>query len=132
MIKTYEIGGRVFEQKRLGILPAAQLAKLLRESEITLSAGDPVGLFAEIAPILPEACAIVLNERGVNPDEKDISALASEFRYHLPIDTAVQVVADFFVLTPVRSIAETISMISVGGESQSAKPNETKLKRQKK
>lgn len=110
--KTYSIAGKKYEQGPLGIIPAAQLAKLLQSHPVAIS-GDmtPIDLLAALAPLLPEALAIVLTEVGTHPQDKDIAELAAVFAYQVPPDVALEVVADFFDSTPLHLMAARMAGI---------------------
>ena len=108
-VKTYRLGGRVYEQRPLVLGQIRQLEELLQDIpwETTAGAADLLRLLGDKLPL---AAAVVLRPKRpwplcllYEPRRKNIRRLAGRLAYDLDLAAGYQVVADFFVCNPVRS-----------------------------
>ena len=108
-VKTYRLGGRVYEQRPLVLGQIRQLEELLQDIpwETTAGAADLLRLLGDKLPL---AAAVVLRPKRpwplcllYEPRRKNLRRLARRLAYDLDLAAGYQVVADFFVCNPVRS-----------------------------
>ena len=108
-VKTYEIGGRTYEQRPLVLGQIRQLEQLLADVpwDKAVSAAEMLRLLGDRLPL---AAAIVLRPKRpwplrllYEPRRKNIRRLAARLTHELDLTIAYQVVADFFTCNPVRS-----------------------------
>jgi len=108
-VKTYEIGGKTYEQRRLVFGQWQQLLRLFKGGgaalpelfgarELILALGDK----------LDTALAVVLTEQGQSPRDKDMEALADELAFEMLPEQVAEVFSDFFDCNPLASIAQAI------------------------
>jgi hypothetical protein len=94
-VKTYEIGGATYEQRRPVLGQLLQLSTLLTSvpEGVMKNAED----FAQVlGEMLPEFLAVVLTPQGVRLTEKDTPALAATLAETCPGAVAQEAVRDFF------------------------------------
>jgi hypothetical protein len=89
-LKTYEIAGKTYEQRPLVYGQLLQLVTMMQENDCA----TPPDLLQVNVPLV---LAVVLTEQGKNPRDKDLSALAVELSYAMPVEQIAEVVRDFFV-----------------------------------
>ncbi len=106
----YEIGGKVYVQRPLVLGQVRQLMGLLREIKIPAGAGA-AEVIALLDEKLPEALAVVLTEKGKNPKDKDIQALAEALEFEITPEVALKVVEDFFSCNPIASVLQRLTQI---------------------
>lgn len=110
-VKSYNIGGRVFEQRELVLAQWRQLTALLEGVEIPAE-GDMVRALVaglETHGRLDAALAVVLTERGSSPRDKDRAALARELEAQITPQHVAEVIQDFFTCNPVSSVLDRLS-----------------------
>lgn len=111
-MKEYDISGRAFVQRPLVL---GQLQQLLRILD-GIALPDPLTLASLLDALggrLYSAIAVVITEKGCSPRDKDVESLAAELEWAIPLETAMEIVDDFFVLNPVSSIIERIGALIV-------------------
>jgi hypothetical protein len=110
----YEINGKTYVLKKLVLGQMRQLIEVLKTIRIPAGAGT-AGLIAALGDNLPLALAVVLTEEGKAIKDKDLEKLAEEFNeFNLEVETAIQVIDDFFVLNPIASLWEKIQGLLEG------------------
>jgi len=123
MEKTYAINGKTYVQRPLVLGQAAQLLALLKGVSIPGEA-TALAIVAALGERIPDALAIVLTEEGTSPRDKNLPALAEEFAFALPPETALEAVDHFFALNPLSSwlnqIAGLMNRIGTGMKSTAA------------
>ncbi len=110
---VYEINGKKYVQTPLVWGQVRQLMNLLKGLEIPTGAGA-MELIDVIGEKLPQALAIVLTEEGTSVKNKDLTALASEFDFDIPLGIMIKVIEDFFECNPTASYLETVARL-IGG-----------------
>jgi len=103
----YEIGGVVYEQKKLVLGQINQLIGLLKEVNIPAEA-TAMNLITALGDKLPLAIAIVLHKPEVKLKDKDIKEVADEIEFEMSPELALEVIEDFFDLTPISSLLEKV------------------------
>ena len=122
-VKRYEIGGKTYVQRPLVI---GQLGRLLDElSGVQITSRTAAGLVAAFGPRLPRLLACVLVPEGTGPAEVDVDKLAEELAFAADPEVAIEVVEDFFALTPVYSYLDRLTgiMARAGGAAKTGKKN---------
>lgn len=104
---NYEIGGKTYIQKPLVLGQIRQMINLLQGIVIPGNT-DAIGLITLLGDKLPIAIAIVLIPEDVDLKNKDIRALADEIEFEISPELSMQVIEDFFVLTPIVSLLERL------------------------
>ena len=108
MTYEYEIDGVTYVQKPLVLGQLKQLLSLLQRLRIPADA-DALGVIMAVGNDLPELLAVVLVEKGASPRDKDLAALSERLAFSITMETALQVVEDFFACNPVSSLLERIA-----------------------
>lgn len=113
--KTYEINGKNYSQ---GPIVPGQLKQLYGIIEglkgIDLSGmTDVPALVALLGDRLPGFAAVLLKPEGVRLKDKDVTALTDEFEDNLSLDTALEIIADFFTFNPIPLIVERLRALTV-------------------
>ena len=103
----YEIGGVVYEQKKLVLGQINQLIGLLKEVNIPAEA-TAMNLITALGDKLPLAIAIVLHKPEVKLKDKDIKEVADEIEFEMSPELALEVIEDFFDLTHISSLLEKV------------------------
>jgi hypothetical protein len=103
----YNIGSKVFIQRKLVLGQINQLTRYLPEMKIPVDP-QPLTIVTVLGPSLPRAFAIVLTEEGKTPQNKDLDVLADEIAFGIDIETSCQVIEDFFVCNPLQFQRESI------------------------
>lgn len=103
----YEIGGVVFWQEKLRLGQINQLISLLKEVNIPTEA-TAIKLITALGDKLPLAIAIVLHKPEVKLKDKDIKEVADEIEFEMSPELALEVIEDFFDLTPISSLLEKV------------------------
>jgi hypothetical protein len=105
---VYEINGKRLILKPLVIGQVKQLTHAIGHLKIPGNIDIP-GLVSLLAEELPGVFAIILTPEGMRLKDKDINALAEEFEETINIETAIQIVEDFFDLNPIASVLERLT-----------------------
>lgn len=109
---NYKIGDKQFSQSKLKL---GQIKQLLPYFDRIASAFDKdenmtiVDFIDTLKDDISEMIAIVLLEDGKNLKDKDVEKLAEFLDENLEYDTIIDVVADFFTLTPIGLISSRIA-----------------------
>lgn len=103
----YEIGGVVFWQEKLRLGQINQLISLLKEVNIPTEA-TAINLITALGDKLSLAIAIVLHKPEVKLKDKDIKEVADEIEFEMSPELALEVIEDFFDLTPISSLLEKV------------------------
>ena len=105
-VKSYQIGGKTYEQRELVLGQWRQLSSLLSDLEMPAVGSRLQSMITalENAGRLDRAVAVLLNEPGVPPRDKDLDALASELEFSITPQQIAEVIDDFFTCNPVSSI----------------------------
>jgi len=102
-MKEYDINGRAFVQRPLVLGQIQQLLRVLDgialPEQLTLAS-----LLDALGGRLYSAIAIAITEKGCSPRDKDLEGLAAELEWSVPLETAMEIVDDFFVLNPASSL----------------------------
>ncbi len=108
----YEIGGRVFIQRPLVLGQLKQLIDYVMKDLVVpdTESLDPMMLIEILGDKLPLGLAIILTEEGKSPKDKDIDQLAKDLYFEITAEQTMEVIADFFVCTPVTSLLSTFTM----------------------
>ncbi len=110
-VRKYQVGDATYVQRPVVLGQLSRLMESLNGIRITtLSA---TGLIAAVGPKLPEIMAAVLVPDGLAPAEVDHDRLAEELAWNMDPETALKVVEDFFVLTPVSSYLSKLTEVVV-------------------
>ena len=104
----YEINGKTYTQRPLVLGQIRQMVEALRDFTMPANA-TAVDLAMMLDDKLPGILAIVLGVEGVSLRDKDVTALAEELRESVPVETAIQMIDDFFACNPIASLAEKMS-----------------------
>jgi hypothetical protein len=115
-VRRYEIDGKTYLQRSLVLGQIRQLMTVLEGLTIPPDVTVPA-LIDLLGAKLPEALAVVLTEEGKSPRDKNLAALAAELEFSLPIETACEVVEDFFACNPVAALLDRLTgtMGAIGG-----------------
>ncbi len=102
----YEIGGRVFIQRPLVLGQLKQLIDHVMKDLIVPETDslDPMMLLEILGDKLPLGLAIILTEEGKSPKDKNILQLGEDLYFEITAEQTMEVIADFFVCTPVTSL----------------------------
>ena len=115
-MKTYKIGENTYTQEQITSGQIKQLKAALSSSDIkfemAFDAAQVVTLLADKAAIV---CAILICEEGKSLKDKNPEELEKEIEFDLYLDKQVEIIKDFFLLTPLTSIwtqiAETLQTL---------------------
>ncbi|HBE45742.1 MAG TPA: hypothetical protein DDW17_09975 [Deltaproteobacteria bacterium] len=105
---VYEINGKRWIQKPLVIGQVKQLISIIGHLKIPGNIDIP-GLIALLGEELPRVIAIILTPEGMSLREKEIDTLEKELEETLYIETAIQVIEDFFDLNPIALSLERLT-----------------------
>lgn len=101
--KKYTIDGKIYIQRPIVL---GQLVMLIEELQgMEINDMSAIGLIRGLGGRLPLAMAIVLTPDGIRIKDKDVPAVADELERTLDIDTAMEVIEDFFSFNPISSIS---------------------------
>lgn len=103
----YEIGGITYFQAPLKLGQINQLIGLLKEVNIPAEA-TAMNLITALGDKLSLAIAIVLHKPEVKLKDKDIKEVADEIEFEMSPELALEVIEDFFDLTPISSLLEKV------------------------
>lgn len=106
--KTYQIDGTTYTQRPLVLGQLRQLRQVLT-GFVVPSNLTPADIIASLEDKLPQALAILLTPEGAKIKDKDLDALASELENSLELETAIEVIEDFFTCNPVASLANKLA-----------------------
>lgn len=115
-VKTYEIGGKKYEQRELVLAECRLFRRELQGLELP-AATDVMGWVKEVVAALEESdrldrvLAILLTEQGGSRRDKDLAALAAELVATITPQQIARVITDFFVCNPVNSILDLLTGI---------------------
>jgi len=103
----YEIGGITYEQKKLVMGQIYQIMNILKDVKIPTDA-TALNLITALGDRLSMAIAIVLHQPDVKLKDKNIEQLASDIEFEMSPELALEVIEDFFDLTPISSLLEKV------------------------
>ncbi len=110
---NYKIGERTYTCKKLVLGQLAQLEDLFK-----LLAGVQLSnmsdLFSVLGKEMPKLLAIILSEDGKPLKNKDVKELQEYLEEHLELDVALEILNDFFVLTPLPKLIEKVTTLISG------------------
>ncbi len=106
----YEIDGKTYVQRPLVLGQMNQAMNLLKGITIP-SDIDAVGVVSLLGDKLPDALAIMITEEGTRLKDKDMKALSSVLRESVDIETAIEIIDNFFGLNPIVSAFERLTGI---------------------
>jgi hypothetical protein len=109
--KKYEIGGKIFIQRPLVLGQWKQIMELIAE----MREADPLDIFAH-----PRCIAILLMEKGVSLKEKNLEASAEFIERNIDAMISLEVVNDFFDLSPVHLFSQ--KLMEVRGKIEQMRP----------
>jgi hypothetical protein len=114
--KKYEIGNQTFLQRELLI---GQVIPLIENLEgIEIGSLDPKSILRALGPRLTRIIAVVLIPEGVNVKDRKLEEIESHLDNFLSANTAMEIVTDFFVFTPLSSLLSAgREMFAQGNES---------------
>jgi hypothetical protein len=104
----YAINDKLYIQRPLVLGQIGQVTELVRDVEIPENIGSH-DLITLLGNKLPAATAILLSPPGTKIKDKDMSALTEEFREHMDIETAMEVMDHFLSLNPIASVIEKLT-----------------------
>jgi len=106
-IKEYKIGDKTYTQKPLVMGQVNQIINLLKDVNLP---SDPtaINLITALGDKLPLAIAIVVHVPEVSLKDKNIKELAEDLSFKMEPEMALQVIEDFFDLTPISSLLERV------------------------
>ncbi len=104
----YEIAGKTYVQRPLVLGQTGQVVGLLKGISIPSNI-DALEMASLLGEKLPEAIAIALTEDGTGLKDKNIDELTDIFRGSVDIETAAEIIDNFFVLNPIASILERLT-----------------------
>jgi hypothetical protein len=104
---TYEIDGIVYKQEKLKMGQINQIISLLKDVNIPADA-NAINLITALGDKLPKAIAIVLHVPDVKLKDKDIDILSGELEFEMSPELALEIIEDFFDLTPISSLLERV------------------------
>jgi len=107
---TYEIDGKTYIQRPLVLGQLSQMIGALEGIEIP-STIDAAGIAKLLGDRLPDVIAIVLTPEGTRLKDKDTPEIAEIFRESMDIETAVEVIDNFFGLNRIASAFEKLTGI---------------------
>jgi hypothetical protein len=105
--KEYKIGEKTYFQKKLVMGQVYQIMNLLQNVSIP---ADPtaMNLITALGGKLAEAIAIVLREPDILLKDKDVKQLAKDIEFEMEPEQALEVIEDFFDLTPISFLLERV------------------------
>lgn len=108
-MEGYQVGDKRYTQRKLVMGQVEQLVDLLHDTDFQGGLGVRE-VVAALGDKLYTAMAIVLREDGAEHwYEKDLDAMAASFRWDMEVQTAVEVVKDFFDCNPVTSLLDDLT-----------------------
>lgn len=109
--KTYEVRGVIYEHRPQVLGQLKQLESLLVDVSIPAGAGATGMIFA-IGDKAPRALAILLTEKGMSPEDKDLNALAKEMEWGITLEQTMEIADDFFSINPLSlAFAKIVGMM---------------------
>ncbi len=108
--KVYEIGGRKFIQAALVWGQIRLLRAALEGTELPAEM-TPETVFEAVDSKLPQCLAAVLVEEGKAPGEANPGETADWFDRHVTLDTALEVIEDFFTCNPIPSVLNRFARV---------------------
>ena len=108
-MKKYEINGKTYVMKPLVLGQLRALTEILKT--IKIEKPSPAAIIGALGEKLPQALAIVLIEDGLTIKEaiEKYQERALELECEISPEETLQVVEDFFELTPVSSLVEKLT-----------------------
>lgn len=123
---SYTINGKNYTQKPLVLGQIIPLFSILQNKDFTdLS---PLALLMTFGESLPRCIAIALVPEGEEISARDLDAMEREFANYLSIDTALQIITDFFLCNPISLLSEKFRAMVSGVWSQLPKEARTTTK----
>lgn len=108
----YIINGKTYAQKPLVLGQVMPLVKLLEGKVITDI--SPFSLITVLGESLPRCLAIILIPEGASARDRDLDALEIDFADNMDVNTAMQVVTDFFLCNPLSSLSAKFRTMVTG------------------
>lgn len=105
--KEYKIGEKTYTQKKLVMGQVNQIINLLKNVDLP---ADPtaINLIGALGDKLAEAIAIVLHDPEIPLKDKDVKKLSKDIEFEMEPEQMLEVVEDFFDLTPISSLLERV------------------------
>ena len=98
-IKEYEIEGKIYVQKKMVWGQIKQLIEVIKDLRMPDEFNTAV-LIAALGEKAPMAMAVIVTEKGCSPKDKDLEKIAEEFQFSMQVETAVEIIDDFFGFNP--------------------------------
>jgi hypothetical protein len=121
---VYEIGGKKYTQAKLVLGQVQQLIGLLAEVNWPATISAPAILMS-LGDKAPDALAILLNPLGVELKEKDLKAMAEDFKYSIDLETGTEVIEDFLSCNQIASLSKKYKAMAANlgfGKSATGSP----------
>lgn len=106
--KRYTIGDKTYIQRPLVLGQMKQIREVLNGLAFPSRLTVP-DIIEALEDRLPLALAVVLTPEGLPVKGKDLPALADELEGALELETAIEVVEDFFICNPVASLSTKLA-----------------------
>jgi len=121
--KAYDIGDQTFIQRTLVLGQVEQLLGVLQDMPLPAEATG-ANLVLAMAGRLPAALSVILTPASASDalEEKDLEAVSAHLARHCDLTTAIEVVEDFFDITPVSWVAGRIEALATKLNGQKPKP----------
>ena len=112
-MKLYKINDKEFYQDKLKL---GQIKQLLPYLDKIVGAFDKedmnlIDLVTKLSDDISQILAVILIEKGTNLRDKNIEDLSAFLDENLDLDGTLEIVADFFDITPIGSLIEKIGRI---------------------
>lgn len=111
MEKKYQIGGTTYIQRPLVLGQMKQIREVIGGMVIPATF-TPAEIIQLLEDRLPLALAVVLTPEGFSPKGKDLVAIAEQIDFAIELETAMEVVEDFFICNPVVSLSKKLAGIT--------------------
>ena len=112
-VKSYEIAGKVYEQRELVLGQWRQLNRILGDIPLPEKI-NPRSLVQAIADHIHMVLAVILVEKGMAVVDKpiDLEPLAHHLEFSMTDDQVAEVIVDFFTEHPIASVLNTIDRVA--------------------
>jgi hypothetical protein len=126
----YTFGGATWVQRPLVLAQYDQLAPVMEGMSLPKTFDVP-GVIGAFGPNIHKALAIVLTPQGMRPRDKNLAETEDRIRWSIEMPQIIQVVEDFFVLSPLRLLFERLGKMldRVRGMIEIAKQAEDSLQK---
>lgn len=106
-VKTYEIGGKTYEQRLLVFGQWQQLNRIIEGVKMPAELSQR-NLVVAFSDRLDQILAVILTEQGESARGKNLPELAELLAFEMSPEKVAEVIADFFDCNPIASVLNLV------------------------